>query len=396
LISVGRAALAVFLFLLVAQAAAQTPQKPLTYDDILVKARPTTEQWRMDSRFAEWRGQLQETRGFLREGPTVSLDAGARRSPGLTRSTDKGVELELPLFLSPKIRSDMERSLGVADPLMVESARREAALRIKIGYLEAWLAQRLLALRETDLSTVEHWLQATQARAKTDTEPSYQVSLVEGERLKAQQELDEARNQVARAWAGLIFLADLPAMPVPLADPGPIRPISEENIEQNLRQCPLRKALLAQVNLEERSLRLKQAQTLSRWSLRGSYSTEGEDRISRLGVAVRLPRPGEAMTVHQSTETQIRVLQGEYRQALAELDARILGVVYRFQKASAVSPVPDFTRAIEELGLRLEEGREQPSEAFPVRRQLLEAQMAALRRIQARHMITAEIQFLLP
>jgi hypothetical protein len=90
------------------------------------------------------------------------------------------------------------------------------------------------------------------------------------------------------------------------------------------------------------------------------------------------------------------MLQGEYRQSLAELDARILGVVSRFQKASAVSPVPDFTRAIQEVGQRLEEGKDQPSEAFPIRRQLLEAQMAALKRIQARHAITAEIQYLLP
>jgi hypothetical protein len=264
------------------QAMAETP---LTYYDILARARPTTEQWRMDSRVAEWRSQLQETRGFLREGPTLSLDAGARRSPGFVRSTDKGVELEWPLFRSPTVRSDMERSLGQADPL-----------------------------------------------------------LVEGERLKAQQELDEARTQMARAWAALVALAELPSLPVPLADPGAIQTIPEDNIAASLR----------------------------------------------------LPRPGEATSVRQSTETQIRVLQGEYRQALAELDARILGVVYRFQKASTVSPVPDFTRAIQEVGQRLEAGKEQPSEAFPIRRQLLEAQMAALKRIQARHAITAEIQYLLP
>jgi hypothetical protein len=201
---------------------------------------------------------------------------------------------------------------------------------------------------------------------------------------------------MARAWAALVALAELPSLPVPLADPGAIQAIPEDNIEASLRLGPLRKALLTQVELEERSLRLKQAQTLSRWSVRGSYATEGEDRITRLGLAVRLPRPGEATSVRQSTETQIRVLQGEYRQALAELDARILGVVYRFQKASTVSPVPDFTRAIQEVGQRLEAGKEQPSEAFPIRRQLLEAQMAALKRIQARHAITAEIQYLLP
>jgi len=371
-------------------------QAPLSYADILARVRPTTEQWRMDSRFAELRAQLQETRGALREGPTFSLEAGPRRSPGLPDYTDMSSEVEFPLFLAPRLRSEMAQSLGQAHPLMLESARREAALRVKTSYLEAWLAQRVLVLREVDLATVERWLKVTRTRAQEGKEPDYQVALVEGEQMKAQQDLDEARTRLAQAWGSLVALADVPPTPVPLAEPGPVQPVPEEGILERLRQNPLRKAIEAQVALEERSLHLKESQASARWSVRASYGTEADEHVARLGMAARLPRPGEGKALRQSTETQLRVLQGEYRQALAELDARILGIWYRFQRSSEVTPVPDFSLALEAVGIRLEEGRDQPSEAFTIRRQLLEAQMAALHRIQARHLMTAEIQFLLP
>ncbi len=371
-------------------------QAPLSYADLLARVRPTTEQYRLESRLADLQMQLQDTRGFLREGPTVSLEGAARRPSGLPSYTDKAAEIEFPLFLAPRVRGELEASLGQAHPLLAESARREAALRVKFGYLEAWLAQRTLALREADLATVEHWLEVTRGRARDGKEPAYQVDLVEGERMKAQQDLDEARTRMAEAWAAIVALADVPATPVPLADPGVVQPVPEEDIQVRLRQGPLRRALQAQADLETRSLRLKEAQAQARWSLRTSYGTEAEDHILRLGVSVRLPRPGESAVLKQSIDAQIRVVRGELRQALAELDARILGVWYRFRKASEVTPVPDFSRALATVEARLASGQDQPSEAFPIRRQLLEAQMAALKRIQARHALTAEIQYLLP
>lgn len=371
-------------------------QASIGYTDILARVRPTMEQFRLDARLADYRLQLQDTRGLLREGPSASVEGAARRPPGMPAYTDKMVELEFPLFLAPRVRKDLEGRLGQTHPLLVESARREAALRVKFAYLEAWLAQRTLALRESDLATVERWLEVTRGRAREGKEAAYQVDLVEGERLKAQQDLDEARTRVAETWAAVVALAEVPATPVPLADPGMVRPVPEEGIQSRLRQGPLRRALEAQADLEAKSLRLKEAQAQARWSLRTSYGTEAEDHILRLGVSVRLPRPGEGTALRQSTRAQVRVLKGELRQALAELDARILGVWYRFRKASEVTPVPDFSGALATVEIRLASGQDQPSEAFPIRRQLLEAQMAALRRIQSRHALTAEIQYLLP
>ena len=403
-------------------------QAPLTFEHLQAKARPAPESWRSDALLAERQRQSQESRGFLREGPTLSVSAGPRRIPGAPGTTDRGFEVDLPLFLSPRVRAELDRSLGQAHPLLQEAARREGALRLRAAYLDAWLAARLLALREADLATVAQWLKAAQARFEAGADPAYQVALVEGEHLKVQQELDEAHAQVARSWGTLLALTELPPTPVPLADPGAVPPIPTEKLLERLQAGPLRRALLAQADLEERSLRLKEAQELSRWSLRGSYAQEGDEKVTRFGLAVRLPRPGEGSAVRHSTEAQLRALQGEARQALAELDARALGAATRFTQAapdmneggppgrfalsasplalphgvsgqSPVTPspmkIPDFAQAIAAVGLRLREGRERPSEALPLRRQLLEAQMASLQRLHSQHLLAAELQTLL-
>jgi len=151
-----------------------------------------------------------------------------------------------------------------------------------------------------------------------------------------------------------------------------------------------------QIELEEGALGLREAQSPNRWSLRGSHSQEGDEKVTRFGLAVRLPRPGEQAAIQRATEAQVRAIRGAAREALAELDARGQGAALRLQKSGAVPIIPDFTQAIAAVGLRLQEGRERPSEALPIRRQLLEAQMASLRRIHAQHQLAAELQALLP
>jgi outer membrane protein TolC len=373
---------------------AQAP--PLSYDDVLKRVRTSPEQYRADSLLAERQLQLQESRGFLRDGPTVALLTGPRRTPGTPTTTDRSFDLDLPLFLSSKTRSELERSLGEAHPLINEAVQREGTLRLRTAYLNAWLAGRLLTLRQNDLATVERWLKAAQARFEAGADPAYQVSLVEGELLKLQQDLDEAWAQEARTWGTLVALADVPTAPLPLADPGPVPVIPTVDLERRLQEGPLRKALFSLADMEERSLRLKEAQALNRWSLRGSYAQEGDDKVTRFGLAVRLPRPGEGASLRAHTEAQIRASQGTARQALAELDARALAAISRIKVSPANQPIPDFGKAIEAISLRLQEGRERPSDALPIRRQLLESQMAALRRHHNQHLLAAELQALLP
>ncbi len=378
--------------LLALQAGAQTP---LTYQDILAKAGPAPAQWRTEALLAERSLQLQESRGFLREGPTLALSAGPRRTPGLPQRTDRAFEVDVPLFLSPRLRAALASALGEAHPLLQEAARREGSLRLRTAYLEAWLAERTLTLREADLDTVHGWLKATRARFEAGADPAFQVSLVEGERLKAQQDLDEARILKARAWGALSALADLPRIPAPLADPGPVPPLPGGDLAKALERGPLRRALQAQAELEARSLRLKEAQALSRWSLRGSHAQEGDESVTRVGVAVRLPRPGEGDALRRGTEAQLQALQSETRQALFELDARAQAALSRASSAALEEQLPDFSQAVFAVGMRLQEGRERPSEALPIRRQLLEAQMASLRRVHTQHLLAAELKTLM-
>jgi hypothetical protein len=378
--------------LLALQAVAQAP---LQFQDIQSRARRAPELGRTETLLAERRLQLQESRGFLREGPTLAFSAGPRRGPGGESHTDQALELDLPLFLSPKVQASLEESLGQAHPLLLDVARRDAALRLRAAYLDAWLAARLLTLREADLRTVEAWLQAARARVESGADPAYQVALVEGERLKVRLERDEARVQTGRCWAVLVGLADLPRTPQPLADPGSPEALPAGDVPPRLQEAPQRKALLAQLEMEERSLRLKESLSLSRWSLRGSHAREGEEQVTRLGLALRLPRLGEGAALRRATESQVKNLQGEGQAALAELDARIQATLARLPEFQS-EDAPDFTRAIEAVGLRLQEGREKPSEALPIRRQLLEAQMASLRRLHAQHLLHAEIHSLLP
>ena len=182
---------------------------------------------------------------------------------------------------------------------------------------------------------------------------------------------------------------------MPLAEPG--APAWPEGADLDaLEACPLAKALKAQADLDAQSLRLEEAQALNRWSLRASCGREGEETVGRLGLALRLPRPGEASVRRRATESQHQVLRAEARQALAELGARLQDLRARFAAREVEAPLPDFQQAVEAVGLRLQEGKERPSEALPIRRQLLEAQLAALRRHHAHHTLAAELQSLLP
>lgn len=270
---------------------AQAP--PLSYDDILQRARTSPEQLRTEAQLAARHRVLSGSGGFLRERPALGLAAGPRTRAGAPSSTDQSVELDLPLFLSPAVRRDLASALGQADPALREATHVEARFRLRQAYLDAWLAERLLQLREADLTTVRAWLQAARARLEAGADPAFQVSLVEGEALRAQADLEEAHRQRLTAWAGLRILAEVPAAPQPLGDPGdPTAPVAE-GLQARFEAGALRQALQRRLDLDRQTLRHQEALAASRWSLRGSYAREGEERIGKVGLAYRFARPGE-------------------------------------------------------------------------------------------------------
>jgi outer membrane protein TolC len=371
---------------------AQAP--PLSYDDVLKRVRTSPEQFRTDAFLAERHRALSGTRGFLREGPALGISAGPRTNPSSATTTDQSVDLDLPLFLSPGTRRRLEESLGHADPALRGASKIEARFHLRQAYLEAWLAERLLHLREADLVTVQTWLKAAQARLEAGADAGFQVSLVEGEALRAQADLDETRRQRLNAWAGLRTMADVPGSPVPLADPGDTQAIPTDGLQAKFEASALRRAIQSRLELELQALLHQEALATSRWSLRGSYAKEGEDRIGKVGLAYRFSRPGEGQAIRRDTEASIQASRRELETALLELDARFQSALIRLQTATPPLPFKGFELSLKAVGLRLSEGKERPSEALPIRRQLLEAQTASYRRLQAAHLLVAELQAL--
>jgi len=375
---------------------AQAPpsSSPLSYDDLLQRARTSPGQLRTEALLAERQRALSASRGYLREGPTLAGATGPRTRPGVPSTNDQSLDLDLPLFLSPAVRQRLEASLGQADPALREAARIEDRFRLRQAFLDAWLAERLLQLRETDLATVQTWLTAARARLEAGADAAFQVSLVEGETLRAQADLDEARRQRLGAWATLQALAEVPSRPVPLADPGEPSSFPTAELPARFQAGTLRRALQTRLNLDEQTLRHQEALATSRWSLRGSYAKEGEEHIGKVGLAYRFSRPGETGALRRDTEASLQVAARETELAHLTLEARFQAALTRAQDATPPLPFHGFGSALRAIQLRLEEGRERPSEALPIRRQLLEAQAASYRRLQAAHLLSAELQAL--
>ncbi len=376
--------------------AAQATPPPLTFHAIQARARATPAQHRTEANLATHRWNLLETSGGLREGPTLSVQTGPRRTPGASNDRDQALEIDLPLFQAPHLRQRLERALGAAHPLLQDAARREDALRLRIAYLDAWWAERVLALRAEDLATVEAWLEVTRVRVREGVDPAFQVTLVAGELAKARLDMAQARAERIRTWRILQAWADLPSEPQPLADPDPLPSLPPLDFETLRAGSPLHQALRAEAELDLQALRLEAARTQARWSLRASHAREGEERVTRLGFALRLPRPGEGTILRRATEARVRTRSEEAALALAELDARLQALLDRWSDPSSDPPPDAFLSALRALGLRLSEGRERPSEALPLRRQLLEGHLARLQRDYQRQRDAAELQAFLP
>ena len=181
---------------------------------------------------------------------------------------------------------------------------------------------------------------------------------------------------------------------MPLADPGEARMPALEGLEPRFERSTLRQALQDRLELETQAIRQQEALSTSRWSLRGSYGKENEDRITKVGVAYRFARPGEGRAIRQEAEANVQSTRSEIQIALLELDARFQSALARARSLTPIHAFNDFDTALQAVGLRLSEGKERPSEALPIRRQLLEAKLSSLRRIENAHLLSAELQAL--
>ncbi|BDU69981.1 hypothetical protein GETHOR_20820 [Geothrix oryzae] len=373
------------------QGPASTP--PLTWETLLARATSDPSQLRLEADLAARQRQLAATGGLLREGPTLTAETGRRSGPGTT-STDKVAQVDAPLLLAPTLRAGARDTLVRAEGSLPALARAEARHRLRLAYLDAWLAEAQLRLRRSQLNLTETWVRVAQARVDSGSDPAYQADLVRGDLLRLRAELGEAQRRASEAWGALRVLADLPAEPLPLADPGiPALP-APEGLSEAFQHSLVRRAQADRTAADRSAFDLQQALKGSRWSLRGSHASEGEERITRVGVAFRLPRPGELSAQKRETSAGRGALAREAEAAAFQLESRFQTALLRLRAFGGILPPQGFDAALRAVDLRLQEGKERPSDALLLRRQLLEADSASLQRLRDGHALAAELDLL--
>jgi hypothetical protein len=372
---------------------AQAPAPPLTYDALLARAKPDPALLRIEADLAARERQLTATGGLLREGPTVLAEAGRRVGP-VTTTTDKVAQVDAPLLLAPGTRGEARRTLDTTQRTALALGKAEARARLHQAYLDAWLAQAQLRLRTDQLATMEDWLRVARARVESGSDPAYQEDLVRGDLARQRTELGDAHRRAAETWAALRALAELPPDPQPLADPGPAALPDAAPLPAAFEGGLARRSLADRLAAEQAAFQLQQAVRNARWSLKGSYASEGEERITRLGVAYRFPRAGELGAQRREEATGRLALQREGEAASLQLASRFQTALARLRTFGEPPDSPGFAAALQAVDLRLREGKERPSEALLLRRQLLEAEAATLQRLRDAHALIAELDLL--
>lgn len=366
-------------------------QSDLTFDALLARAKPDSTQLRAEADLATLRRELAFTGGIFSEGPTISVEAGRRVAP-TGNSTDKAAQVDAPLLLAPSARRAASRALEASTRTTLSLLKAESRQRLRMAYLEAWFTQAQLRVRESQVSATETWLRVAQSRVASGSDPAFQVDLVVGDQYRQRAELGEAHRLASEAWAHLRGLAELPLEPLPLADPGPAALPDPDTQAKAFERSLLRRAVTERLAREQSQFELQQALRGARWSLRGSHASEGDETVTRFGIALRLPRFGEAKALRGEASAVRRALDREREYAILQLESRFQTALARLRTFGAV-PLPlAFEGALAAVDLRLREGKERPSDALLLRRQVLEAQIASIQRLRDAHALLAELE----
>ncbi|MBI4913886.1 MAG: TolC family protein [Acidobacteria bacterium] len=365
----------------------------LDFESILARARTDPHALRAEAERATRSRSLANTGGLLREGPTFIAEAGSRTGP-TPRSTDRSAQMEFPLLLAPGLRHEAGLRFQKSSNLMAGVAQAEARHRLRQAYLDAWLAQRELQLRRSQVDLTRSWLEVARARSANGSDPAFQPELVRGDLFRLEGELAEGARRASESWGALRTLAEIPETPAPLADPGAPRFPDPQGLAQAFECGLLNRALQEQLASDRAGLDLQHALRASRWSLRGSYASEGEERIARVGVSVRLPRPGESAALGLEARVHRSALEREAETARMLVRVRFQSALERLPLHLDIAPGADFAGALRAVDLRLREGKDRPSESLALRRQLLEAENSRLRRHHDAHTLLNEIELL--
>jgi len=371
---------------------------PLTLEQALAKSKASIARLSVDADLAEWQSQVKDASGFLRESPSVAVSAGPRVGPGLSGVVDQTVEIDAPLMLRRGPVRQLASTLDVAAPLLQRAADIESRLEVHRAFLGAWAAECIEAIRAEDDLLVQQWLGMAEARIASGADPVFQLELVKGESLKSHLDLEEAKRARVQAWASLAALSDIPNAPQPLQysqDEGANQlNFGASESEARYQNGALRRAAVARQGLEMGQINLQAAQANSRFSISGSYAKENDERVTKIGLAYRFPRPGELSAKKAGQRAQAEASRRGLELALAELDQRFKSALQTIESNSKSPMAPDTAASMEALTLRLAEGKDRPSDAIPIRRQFLEIRIRELQRKQSLYQAIAELSAL--
>jgi hypothetical protein len=363
----------------------------LTFADIVQRAAADPAVLVRAAGLARLQGELAATGRFTRDGPTLETELGPRRMDDGVRKLEASARVEIPIFSGRHARDQADSQLRSASPDIQAADTVESRLRLRAAYLDAWFEQERLAVLDDQLEASEQVLASVRKRVEEGAEAPYEVALVEGEVLRSRSGSDGARAGLGDAWSALRVLADLPAQPQVLASPGMPDLNIPGDAESRFAAGLLRRAAGHRESFEAAFLELEQARRRSRWSVATTVAKEADESFATVGAAYRFPRRGESAAVDRERAAAAAAIDRGAEVETALLTTRFETVIERLKRFGSITPPDAFDDALRAVALRMELGKERPSIALPVRRQLLEARGAALQRVRDAHLLIAEI-----
>jgi hypothetical protein len=366
----------------------------LTFEDIVRRQRPPAEALDRRAELARIEREIAGTASWLSDAPSLETEAGARRIESGSTGPDVNVHVAFPLLSDRASRGPAVRTLSEASVVVVSGDLVEARLRLRRAFLDGWLAQEIVAVRRDQVAALERILEVIRRRIAAGANAPYEESLFEGELLRARSETDSALALRGEAWSDLRALAELPPSPVALADPGRPDPAGASRALESLEGGALERSVAGRRDLALAVTELERSRLRSRWSVGGGVGSEGEERFATLSAGYRFALRGERDAVERERTAREEAAR---RSGAAETDALVTRALAVRERAETFGDVPDpaaFDAALRAVLLRVESGKDLPTEGLLLRRQLLEAKDAAFERVRSAHLLVAEIEAL--
>jgi hypothetical protein len=368
-------------------AALTAVEASITLDSVLAQRRAGPAELRAETEIAAARRAAVEASARQREAPVLGVEGGPRRLDGSTEA-DLAVDLEIALLRRGGERQELGEALAAAESAVRSAARAATSRLVFQTYVDAWAAAERVQLRQRDATLVGRWLALARRRVEAGADPPFEAEIVAAQLQSAELALAQARAEALATWQALSAWAPLPATTGALAEP--VAPASRPPAVE-----PGPGAAIASVRtrarLEATLLRLGAARDRSRWSLLSSVGREGDEDVTHVGFALRLPRRGEREAIVSATETAVRAIEREAEIETAALAGRAAAAAALLRELADPPEAPDFDAILAALEARLAEGKDRPIAALALRREILSQLEEALARRVATHRAAAEL-----